>query len=319
MKLLLILFIGVLVFSTFASGATISVSPTELSGPGATGSVLISLDSANQGLSGYILSVYPEDSRIVTITGTSFPEWASLSEANPGEGAAFTIRALDLNDAIGSDARDVPLATLNLNGVMSGTTRIIVESRQIDDDLGEAIEMQFIPGSVTVSGSSVQTFDLNLQVGWNLIGIPMTLTSGSDTAIVFKDVPSAGHSIFTYNDVSGWKTIPKDEVLLGMNSYWIYSTEPVSIPLQVQGRPTMPKSLNAGWSIVSIPGTTPVSAAGALASLTDWTYVIGFDASLQQYQQPIIKGGSGQNSDQTLLNPGAGYWVFLSTPGQLIP
>ncbi|MFH0968690.1 MAG: hypothetical protein V1862_13505, partial [Methanobacteriota archaeon] len=191
--------------------------------------------------------------------------------------------------------------------------------RQIDDDEGNVISVQISPGTVTVSGGGEQGIDLSLVPGWNFIGIPMTLQSGAETAEIFKDVPSAGHSIFAYDPVSGWKTISRTEILTPMNAYWIYTEQQMIIKLNVQGRPTVPKQLSAGWNIIGIPGTTQVPAAEALTSISEWTYVIGFDASLQQYLQPIIKGGSGQNSDQTLLIPGAGYWIYLSGPGQLIP
>jgi hypothetical protein len=302
-----------------ACAATISIAPSSLSGPGGTGSALISLDSAEKGLSGYILSVSPENPQIATITGATFPSWAALSEATPGTGAAYTIRALDLNDGVGPGARDVPLATLNLKAMAAGNTRIMAEIKQMDDDSGDPVTAQISPGSVTVGGGGGQNFDLTLVPGWNFIGIPMTLTSGANTAEIFKDVPSAGHSLFSYDSLSGWKTVGRSEVISGMNAYWVYSSRQMTITLQVQGRPTTPKSLGTGWSIIGIPGTTQVPAAQALASISGWTYVIGFDGSLQQYKQPIIKGGSGQNSDQTPLIPGSGYWIYLSSPGQLIP
>lgn len=317
---LIILFLCVVCCVSFASASTIIVSPGSITGPGMAGTVDVTLDSADQGLSGFILSVYPEDPSIVTITGATFPSWASLSEATPGTGAAFTIRALDLNEAIAPGASNVQLVTLNLQGVAGGTTRIMVQATQVDDDQGNAIDATISPGKVTVGGgSSGGTWDITLAQGWNLIGIPMVLASGSDTAEVFRDVPSGGHSVFSYYPVSGWKTITRTEPLTAMNAYWIYSDRALTIPLTTTGRPTSPKALNSGWSIIGIPGTSPVPAAQVLASIADWTYVIGFDPALQQYRQPIIKGGSGQNSDTTPLSPGAGYWIYLSSPGQLNP
>ena len=207
-----------IVFCGSVSASTITGSPGSLASPGSVGSVQLSLDSVDKGLSGYILSVYPEDPGIVTISGTTFPSWATLSEVSPGSGAAFTIKALDLNESISAGAKDIPLATLNLNGIASGTTRIMVESRQIDDDQGDAIAVQVVPGSVTVGGSSGgQVVDLDLKSGWNLIGIPMTLQSGTNTAEIFKDVQSEGHSVFTYNGVDGWKTVGRTEVLNAMS------------------------------------------------------------------------------------------------------
>ncbi|PKL60679.1 MAG: hypothetical protein CVV33_01415, partial [Methanomicrobiales archaeon HGW-Methanomicrobiales-4] len=168
-KITCVLCLSFLFTCTLTAAATISVVPATITGPGVEGSALISLDTADKGLSGYILSVYPEDPQVVTITGATFPSWASLSEATPGEGAAFTISALDLNEAIGTGAQNVPLATLNLNGISSGTTRIQVESRQIDDDEGNAISVQISPGAITVGGGGEQGIDLSLVPGWNLI------------------------------------------------------------------------------------------------------------------------------------------------------
>ncbi len=305
---------------TSVSAAAISIGSATLSGADATGSVEITLDSAGSGLSGYILSVSPENPQVVAVTGATFPTWATLSEATPGSGAAYTLRALDLNDGVKPGATNVPLATLSLRGVGSGTTSITAAITQMDDDSGNPVDAGIMSGSVTVGGGGGgETGVVNLASGWNLIGIPMTLKPGSDTAEVFRDVPSAGHSIFSYDPAAGWQTIGRTEVLNGMNAYWIYSVQPLTITLQVQGRPTTPRSLGAGWNIASIPGTSPVPAAQALASLSEWTYAIGFDPSLQQYRQPIIRGGSGEHSDQTPLIPGAGYWIYLPSPGQLVP
>ncbi|MDD1727956.1 MAG: hypothetical protein LUQ50_02665, partial [Methanospirillum sp.] len=289
-------------------------------GVGMSGSALISLDTADQGLSGYIFSIFPENPQVAKITGVAFPEWASLSEATPGDGAAYTIRALDLNDAIGYHAQSVPLATLNLQGITSGSTRIMIEVRQLDDDNGKSVDAQLTPGQVTVvNGGGDQDINLQLVRGWNFVSIPMTLLSGSNTAEIFKDVPSGGHSIFSYDPVKGWSIVGRTEPLTPMNAYWIYTEQALSIPLKIQGPAVSPKSLSSGWNIIGISGRTPVPAADALRSLSDWTYVIGFDAAGQQYQQPIIRGGSGQHSDQTPLVPGAGYWIHLSVPGQLNP
>lgn len=320
LKLLMFLIVSIaLLNSAIGTSSTITVAPVTMSGPGMSGSALVSLDIADQGLSGYILSVYPEDPLVARITGATFPAWASLSETTPGSGAAYTIRALDLNGTIGPGAQNVPLATLNLDGVASGSTRIMVESKQMDDDNGNALSAQITPGQVTVGGGGEQTLDLQLVPGWNFIGIPMVMQSGSDTANVFRDVPSAGHSIFSYDPQKGWQTVGQTETLSAMNAYWIYTERTLTIPLKVQGSASTPKSLNAGWSIIGIPGMTQTPAADVLAGLSEWTYVIGFDPSLQQYKQPIIRGGTGQNSDKTPLVPGAGYWIYLSSPGQLTP
>ena len=117
--------------SAVGSASTISISPVSIPGIGMSSTATISLDSADQGLSGYIMSVYPESPQVVSIAGVTFPNWAILSEAAHGEGAAYTIRALDMNEAIGPGAKNIPLATLNLNGVTSGSTRIRITSYNV--------------------------------------------------------------------------------------------------------------------------------------------------------------------------------------------
>ena len=310
--------LSLMIIST-VSASMIRVSPGTITGIGQAGSVDVSLDSAENGLSGYILSVYSENPQIVAITGATFPSWASLSDVSEGQGAAYTIKALDLNESLSSGASNIPLATLNLNAISVGSTRIMIEVRQVDDDQGGAIQAETSPGTVTVGSSTGQSLNLNLKPGWNFISIPMTLQPGTDTAEIFKDIPSEGHSVFTYDGVNGWKTLRRTEVLNAMTAYWIYSTKEMSIPLKTSGQQISSRVLNAGWSIIGIPGSSSQPAATALSSPSDWTYLIGFDASLQQYEQPIIKGGSGQNSDQKILNPGVGYWIYLSAPGKMSP
>ncbi len=306
--------------SAVGSASTISISPVSIPGIGMSSTATISLDSADQGLSGYIMSVYPESPQVVSIAGVTFPNWAILSEAAHGEGAAYTIRALDMNEAIGPGAKNIPLATLNLNGVTSGSTRIMVDVKQLDDDTGNTIKAQAVPGQVTVDNSGGdQILNLQLVPGWNFIGIPMTMQAGTDTAEVFRNVPSAGHSVFTYDAQKGWSIVGPNDILSPMNAYWVFTQQAQVIPLKVQGPATSPRSLSSGWNIFGTPGLAQKPASDILACLSDWTYVVGFDSAHQQYQQSIIKGGSGPNSDKTPLIPGAGYWIYLSSPGQLNP
>ncbi|WP_319578657.1 hypothetical protein [uncultured Methanospirillum sp.] len=306
--------------SATGSASTISISPASISGVGMSSTATISLDSADQGLSGYILSVYPVNPQISTINGVTFPDWATLSDATHGEGATYIIRALDMNEAVGPGAKNVPLATLTLSGVTPGSTQIMIEVKQLDDDNGNAINSPVIPGPVTVGNSGGdQILNLQLVPGWNFIGIPMIMQPGTDTAEVFRNVPSAGHSVFTYDAQKGWSIVGPKDTLSPMNAYWIYTEQAQTIPLRVQGPATSPRALGSGWNIFGAPGLAQKPASDILACLTDWTYVVGFDSTHQQYQQSIIKGGSGPNSDKTPLVPGAGYWIYLSVPGQLNP
>ena len=142
----------------------------------------------------------------------------------------------------------------------------------------------------------------------------MQASPGFETAEVFKNVQSAGHSILTYDGAQGWITVEKDDIFQPMTGYWIYTTSPVSIPLTIRGTPTGTKSLATGWNLAGITGTSPKSAGSALSGLSSWTYVVTYDSTVQQYRDAAIKGSTDA---QTLLTPGEGFWIYLDSPGTL--
>lgn len=156
---------------------------------------------------------------------------------------------------------------------------------------------------------------ISLVPGWNFIGFSLQPAPGSDTAEIFSNVPSGGHSVLRYDPTAGWQTVGKDEKLTRMAAYWIYSTGGISIPVQTAGMGS-PKNYPAGWNTLAIPSATPAPADSILSPLAGWTYAIGFDATAQQYQSAVIRGAGG-DPVQALLQPDAGYWVYLTSPGTL--
>lgn len=305
-----------------ASAETISISPVTLA-PGAEGTCQLILESAPLGLSGYQLVISTDNPGIATITGVSFPEWASLSEAEPKDGG-YAVRAIDLNSKVEAGATQIQLATMTIKALTAGTAQVQVSKVQMDDDSGNQITAQITPGIITVSGgespTSVPTqapssVEFSLVPGWNLINIPMQPAAGSETAIVFKDVPSAGHSILTYDPAGGWITLGKDDLLVPMTGYWIYTTNPMKITQQVSGAPATPKRLAAGWNLAGIPGTLSQPAESALSGLSSWSYVVVYDSAMQQYREATIKGSG---SSGAILTPTEGFWIYLDAEGQLI-
>ena len=301
-------------------GATVSAGSATLS-PGNAGTVHIMLDSASTGISGYQMTVQSDNAAVVSVTGVTFPSWAALSEAVPGDGGSYALRAIDLNSGVEAGATEVTLATLTVQATGSGTAQITIQNLQIDDDAGNPLQAEAKSGTVTVSGGappaepSTQEIQVNLQTGWNLFNIPMQPAAGFEYADIFKNVQSAGHSILTYDGSAGWITIGKGDRLTPMTGYWIYTTSLVSIPLTIQGTPTGMKNLNTGWNLAGISGTTTQSAETALSGLASWSYVLSYDSARQQYRDAGIKGGQSQIT----LSPGEGFWIYLDAPGTLSP
>lgn len=307
------------------SGAVASTAPVTLSA-GSAGTTDLTLDTAPSGISGYQVTVSSDNPAIVKITGATFPAWAALSEAVPADGGAYALRAIDLNSGVEAGATGITLATLSLQAVRAGNAQITIQSLQVDDDAGNALQAESRGGSITVTGGAgptpapttkpvTQDMPVTLKTGWNLINIPMQPSSGFETAEVFKSVQSAGHSILTYDGSSGWVTIGKNDLLRPLTGYWIYSTNSASIPLTVSGIPTESRALKTSWNLAGISGTSAQSAELALSGLSSWTYVVTYDNNSQQYRDAGVKGAQ----TQTMLVPGEGFWIYVNSPESLSP
>ena len=159
---------------------------------------------------------------------------------------------------------------------------------------------------------------LTLEPGWNFISTPGPLAQGQDTAgVVFHDVNTGGHSLFSYDAGSGeWNSLIADDVVVPLRGLWVYSTVQKDIPLYLdEDSETTAIPLYSGWNAIGCPASSDISARDALASIADsWSQVIGYDAGLQRYEVSLINGGSGTHSDSNTLAPGKGYWVFVRNP-----
>ncbi|MBN1166512.1 MAG: S8 family serine peptidase [Methanospirillaceae archaeon] len=175
-------------------------------------------------------------------------------------------------------------------------------------------------GTILVTDGEV--FLLSLESGWNLISTPKTLAPGYDTAAIFAEVDTAGHSIMTYDPSSSdWIILTKDSPIEPLFGYWIYAKTPVTIPLVFLTDPILlppVRDLLAGWNIIGFAKTTPATAHDTMLSVQDaWIYLIGYDAGGQRYEETIINGGHEEFSDSRLMYPQQGYWTFLNKSGTL--
>ncbi|HOL42185.1 MAG TPA: S8 family serine peptidase, partial [Methanospirillum sp.] len=155
-----------------------------------------------------------------------------------------------------------------------------------------------------------------LSAGWNHISVAKRLIAGNDTASdLFGQITNtSGHSVLKYHNAS-WITAPADEKISPLSSYWVWTGEnqhitPKLDPIQ---NGTYVKNLTCGWNGFGIIGTDLLSAKTHLIPIGDsWTYVIGFNASSQYYEEPIIRNGTGNQSDSRLLMPWQGYWLYTT-------
>lgn len=163
---------------------------------------------------------------------------------------------------------------------------------------------------------------VELQPGWNLIGIPRRLAEDNNKASLFSHIDSAGRSIWTYDPSGkGWKDLISDDTLLPLDGYFIYSSKPdkVSLSYSVDPLQVPPvKDLQPGWNLVGFSGATEASARDSFLSIRKtWTQVIGWDPAQQRTEDSIINGGNSTHADSRMLTPMRAYWVFVDTPSSL--
>lgn len=172
--------------------------------------------------------------------------------------------------------------------------------------IGEA-SYGFVPVTISTQGNNSS---INLVSGWNFISTPTILAGGHDTMALFSAVNSSGHSVLTFDGVtSSWVTMKPTDSFYPLNGVWIYSVSPVQIPL-VSGNGTLtPRTLMNGWNCIGILSPDR-SAASVLKPLnSSWSYLVGYNGTLQQYTTPLVAEDPALNS--TILHEKEGMWIFI--------
>jgi len=131
--------------------ATVSVESSSVQAR-ETETVPVTLSSAPDGVSGFELSVTVADTAVCSLSGASIPAPLNNDTATVtvSESSAHC-KVADLDSAIGENASDVTLATLEVDGVAEGATSISVTVEQLDDDAGDALNPSLDAGSLAVT------------------------------------------------------------------------------------------------------------------------------------------------------------------------
>ena len=112
----------------------------------------LTINNIPEGLSGYQIDITVADSTIAKITDVIFPPefGLSLHIPDPVSGAEVQISAVDLQNIIIAGDKDVLLASINIEGLKRGTTKVNASVIKLDDDRGFPIILNQIAGTVVV-------------------------------------------------------------------------------------------------------------------------------------------------------------------------
>jgi hypothetical protein len=157
-----------------------------------------------------------------------------------------------------------------------------------------------------------------VQAGWNHVSVPFALKSGFDTAQIFAGVNSSGHSVLKYvDDLTGWTALTSSDSIVPLQGYWVFSDNYIAVPIRFES-PVFgsSRSIAAGWTSIGGWNNVDISANETLNTLGNiWSYLFGYDAQTQRYDEVIIRGGSGNQSDSRPVIPYRGYWLYCFANG----
>lgn len=136
-----------------ATAGVISIENGQVTATGNTATVDLILDSAPRGLGGYNMNVTIADPAIAAVTAVSFPSWAGMTKTCPFPSTDCRISVVDLNHLVQPGATNVPLATLTIKGLRSGSTPVTVTVNLMNDDDEVLMQPAILPGTFTVTGS----------------------------------------------------------------------------------------------------------------------------------------------------------------------
>jgi len=109
-----------------------------------------------------------------------------------------------------------------------------------------------------------------------------------------------------------WVVPQASHKVVPLEAYFVYSGEPVEITVTYADVQLPPVAvLSPTWNQLGYSGTRAEEARSYLSPLEDaWTFILGFDAANQKYEETIIRGGTGPYNDSRLMSPGSGYWLY---------
>ncbi len=150
--------------------------------------------------------------------------------------------------------------------------------------------------------SGVDTFDLNLNSGWNLISVPLTPVD-DDPAVVLRNRQRG--------PVWNWQRghFAATVAMRPQHGYWVYYPGAAPVSIQLAGFPRLEPRVEfaRGWNLIG-PGGPPVAGRGPTPLVT-----VPDHAAIGQ----IWQWSAGALKPVLQPKAGSGYGVYLSQPAEI--
>lgn len=178
LRLIPALLAGLFLFTGAAAGVVVGTDPSLIVlRPGESTLINLTLDSAPAGLSGYEIGISMENPGIGEFTAVSFPSWADLSDSKGVPGSDIQIKAVDLNDEVKKTTSGIILATFTVEGLSTGTTKIMLDNPVFDEDGDNLITVSLSTASLTVSSGGATASGGSATGGGGSGSLPGAVTS----------------------------------------------------------------------------------------------------------------------------------------------
>jgi len=149
----LTLLISIMILSGTVSASAISLSSTNVAGPGDSATLHLTLDEAPNGLAGCFVNV-SVDPGVARITDVKYPSWAVLHLTQGlNEGTDVRIKANDPKKMLQPGVKNVEIAAITIQGINTGSTTVHLHDMMIDNQKNEAMNPTLVDGSFSVGDS----------------------------------------------------------------------------------------------------------------------------------------------------------------------
>lgn len=115
--------------------------------------VLLMMDGAVRGLSGYGVIISIDRPDIAEITSMNLPVWVGLKDVKQINGTTYVVQGTDVGDMQNPGALQIVIADMKIHAKAPGYANIIATPIAVDDDQKGRYNPSYVAGSIVITGA----------------------------------------------------------------------------------------------------------------------------------------------------------------------